>query len=701
MELLPRKMFRESGGVFRMFRDSWKSFVGLCEPYVCYKFNSSDTQVDRFMSRRRTLVAWRQPALLISCAMVFLCGCATTNFVKVRHKPENHLAARLNRSLLGFFRSSDRTDSFLAETGYTDGDDLRAMIEHCRRHRNDRNFPEATHALAELQYLVAESVRGRDPHLAMELYLDASRDAWKFFSTPDSGGVCRDPSAAEYRGTADVYNTSSENLLRLAKVHGKLKLGQNLRMPITHRMIRFEIPFQTLMMSQKQFGDFDFVSDYQLKNLRSRHKTSGLGVPVIVAHPHAAVPDPMEKYYTKSMNYAATLVLRFDEQEDSRDPSAIRLQVYDPRESDGMVVAETLLPMETDVSTPLAKQLSNPDLSLLDTWGLIRPDLAEKIEGLYMVQPFDPDRIPVLMVHGFWSSPMTWMEMFNELQADPEIRRKYQFWFYLYPTGEPIAFSAARLREKLAQMRLDCDPTYSNSRLDQMVVVGHSMGGILAHMLTIDSGDRLWKSVSRRPVDSLTASASTKTEIRRVFFFRHNSAVNRIVTIASPYEGSSLSNRFTRRALGSVIWLPSKTMELSRVIFDQNKSQHSEGASGYQTSMDSLTRKSAVLRLVRGTKVPDEIPHHNIVAVRKGRSPEHWTDGVVSYRSAHRDDVTSEKVIHAGHSEVVRHAEAAKEIRRILLQHLLEVQKRQFPVIPVQQTVEVPEVRVAPPVQAL
>ena len=653
------------------------------------------------MSRRRTLVAWRQPALLISCAMVFLCGCATTNFVKVRHKPENHLAARLNRSLLGFFRSSDGTDQFLTETGYTGGDDLRSMIEHCRVKRNVSNFAEATHALAELQYLVAESVRGRDPHLAMELYLDASRDAWKFFSTPDASGVCRDPSAAEYRGTADVYNTSAENLLRLARGHGRFRLGQSLQMPITHRMIHFEVPFSTGMMSQHQFGDFDFVSDYQLKNLRSRHKTSGLGVPVIVAHRRSSIPDPMEKYYTQSMNYAATLVFRFDELEATSGSAPIVLQVYDPRESEGMVVAQTLLPLETDVSTPLARQLSNPDLSLLDTWGLIRPDLAEKVEGLYMVQPFDPDRIPVLMVHGFWSSPMTWMEMFNELQADPEIRRKYQFWFYLYPTGEPIAFSAARLRDKLAQMRLDCDPTYSNSRLDQMVVVGHSMGGILAHMLTIDSGDRLWKSVSPRPVDALTASSSTKAEIRRVFFFRHNSSVDRIVTIASPYEGSSLSNRFTRWALGSMIWLPSRTIELSRVIFDQNKSDHSEGAYGQQTSIDSLTRKSAVLRLVRSTKVPDEIPHHNIVAIRKGKDPLHWTDGVVSFSSAHREDVTSEKVIHAGHSEVVRHAETAKEIRRILQQHLLDVQKGRFPVIPIQQTVDAPEVRVPPPVQAL
>ena len=621
--------------------------------------------------------------LLISCALVCVCGCATAEFVKVRHKPENQLADRLNHTLFGGLRNSDRTYQFLAESHYTGGENLRRMIDHCRKHRHGKDYPEATHALAELQYLAAESARSEDPHLAMELYLDAARDAWQLFSHPDESGQCRDPAAAPHRDTANVYNTSLENLLRLAKTHGRYRLGQSLRMPMTHRQVHFEIPFPSRVMCPEQFGDFDFVSDYQLRNLRSRHTTPGLGVPIIVSPPKYSVSDPMARYYTQSMNYAATLVVRFDESAMRSEPSVIRLQVYDPRESEGLVVANTLLPLETDISTPLARQLSNPDLSLLDTWGLIRPDLAEKVEGLYMVQPYDPDRIPVLMVHGFWSSPLTWMEVFNDLQADPEIRRKYQFWFYMYPTGEPIAFSAARLRDTLGRLRLDCDPEHKNPRLDQMVVVGHSMGGILAHMLTIDSGDRLWKSVSKRPVDALKAPHSVKSEIRRVFFFRQNSAVNRIVTIASPYGGSSLSNRFTRWALGSVVWLPSRTLELSRLVFEQNGRDVADKLFTQQTSMDSLTRKSAVLTLVRNTDVPEEIPHHNIVAVRKGSKPDDWTDGVVSWKSAHRPEVTSEKVIRAGHSEVVRHPETASEIRRILLEHLQQSGDQTLRVIPV------------------
>lgn len=311
-----------------------------------------------------------------------------------------------------------------------------------------------------------------------------------------------------------------------------------------------------------------------------------------------------------------------------------------------------------------------------------------------MVQPFDPDKIPVLMVHGFWSSPLIWMEMFNDLQADPEISRRYQFWFYLYPTGESFAFAASRLRDELHSVRMVCDPELSNARLDEMVVVGHSMGGVLAHMLTQDSGDMLWNSVSRRPIDSLQTSPEKRAEIRRVFFFERNPAVDRIVTIASPWEGSSLANQFTRRLLGSMIWLPNRTAELSRIVFDKDEQPTAERPPFPLTSVDSLSKRSPLLRLVRERSVPEDVRHHNIIAIRSGRGPDSWTDGVVSWNSAHRTDVASETSIRAGHSEVVRHEDTAREIRRILLLHLREQKSDSIPVIPVQWTapsVESPE----------
>ncbi len=645
------------------------------------------------MMRDLAVVRRIGPALVLAGVMVLLSGCATTEFVQVRQRPHNPVTDRLKASSFGYVRHSKRTDSFLRQAGYRGEGDVKSLLQFCLKQPMTSDNLEAKHALAELQYLTGESIKARDPQLAMELYLDSAKTSWSYFAAPNEQGLALNPADPQHRSTAELYNTSSEKLLRLAKSVGKLQLGQSLRMPLTGRRLNFEIPFPSRMMSMEHFGEFEFVSDYQLKNLQHRHVSAGLGVPIIAIRPATMGRDPLEKYYTQGMSLAATMVLRFDEQESSNGVSHVRLQIFDPRESDGLVVGSTLVPLETDVSTPLARFLSNPDLSLLDTWGLIRPDLADKVEGLYMVQPYDPDRIPVLMVHGFWSSPMTWMEMFNDLQADPEIRRKYQFWFYLYPTGEPVAFSAAKLREELQEVRRACDPEYRNSKLDEMVVVGHSMGGLLSHMLTIDSGDKFWNSVSRKPVEELKTSDEVKTEIRKVFFFKSNPSVSRIVTIASPYGGSTLSNRFTRWLSGSLIWLPSRTMELSKIVFEQNEVSLWDRVAAPRTSIDSLTRKSGVLKMIRESRVPPEVRHHNIVAVWRGKDQRNWTDGVVTFASAHREDVTSEKVVNAGHSEVVRHSETVSEIRRILLEHLSESQRRRFPVIPARQTVSVPSPR--------
>ena len=645
------------------------------------------------MASIRRNVFWLWPTLFFYGVLALVSGCATTEFVQLREKPHNPLTERLNTTAFGIVRHSERTDVFLQRTGYKGGDDLKNMILHAKVHRTDEHFHEATYALAELNYLAAEVVRTRDPQLASELYLDSSKAAWSYFAVPSDDGQNLSPNEAEHRSTAEVYNASTEGLLRIAHGLGKVKLGQSMVMPLTSRRLLFEIPFPSRLLTSDQLGEFEFVSDYELKNLKNRHTNAGLGVPVIAIRPKSKQPDPVEKYYTQGMSFAATLVLQFDQQESTLDLATdVRLQIFDPRESEGFVVGNTQMPLETDVSTPLARYLSNRDISLLDTWGFFRPDHAQEVAGLYMVQPYDPDRIPVLMVHGIWSSPMTWMEMFNELQSDPEIRRKYQFWFYLYPTGEPLAFSAAGLRDELLQVRNDCDPYRRNEKLDEMIVVGHSMGGLMSHMLTLDSGSRLWNSVSGKSVDELQASTEVKSEIRRVFFFQSNPSIDRVVTIASPYGGSSFSNRFTRWLTGSFVWLPAKTYELTRVIFEQNNSDNSwwDRMLAPKTSVDSLTNKSAVLTLIRDSKVPDEVKHHNIVGIRKGKDAGSWTDGVVSYRSAHREDVTSEKVIPAGHREVLRHSETVAEVRRILLEHLEETQRRRFPVLPVRMTVEQP-----------
>ena len=619
----------------------------------------------------------------VIAAAVAISGCTTTQFVELREKPRNPLAERLHLTAFGGPGPSARSQRFLAMTHYRGGRDNTLLLKHARQHLSGQHPREALHAAAEVSYLAGKSASMNDPALAMELYLDAAWYGWRYLDLPESNGTLVDPNGIPHRETVEVYNTSVEELLRLARRSGSYDLSRPMQLAVSGRRINFELPYPSAWLSVDQLNGFEFASDYELKNLRNRHTTAGIGVPIIATRQRLSAKDGLERFYSDNMRFPATLVLTFPEPGSrSRSENDVRLQLYDPRDTDGVVMRDTLIPIEADLSTPLARMLTNPKLRLLDTFALLRPDRAKRLQGLYMVQPYDPDRIPVLMVHGVWSSPMTWMEMFNDLQSDPQLREKYQFWFYMYPTGEPMTFAAADLRDELDEVRAHCDPFAANERLDQMVLVGHSMGGVMSYLMTVDSEDKLWNATSRLSVDEIQTDLETRNEIRRVFFFESNPSISRIVTIASPFAGSGYANTFTRWLSGSVIWLPNKTSKLSDLIFHQNHDSAWDRLFAPKTSVDSLAKDSAVLRLVNSTTVPDDVKHHNIVGVEKGKSYSDWTDGVVRYKSAHREDVDSEVRIQAGHSEVHRHPEAIAEVRRVLLEHLHDVSRRRYPVVP-------------------
>ncbi|MEO1984616.1 MAG: alpha/beta hydrolase [Fuerstiella sp.] len=626
---------------------------------------------------------------LVVCAAfaALLSGCTPVKFVELREKPVNPITERLSKTVFGAQGPSKRTNAFLAASSYRGGDDFVQMLRHCGNQFGGNRHREALHAYSEVSYLAAQSAMTKDRGLAMELCLDAAKFSWQYLTGPDEDGRLIDPNAGRHRETTDIYNTSLQELLRLVKNKGNYRLGQTIRMPVTGRRLNVEIPHPTHWLSEDQLGEFQFVADYELQNLRNRHASSGVGVPIVICRQRQGSDGSLESYYAERMSLPATVVARFPQVGDETD-QPIRLQLFDPRASDGVVVNDTLVPLETDISTPLAWFLTNPRMSLLDTFAFLRSDQAEELEGLYMVQPFDPDRIPVLMIHGIWSSPVTWMEMFNDLQSDPAIREKYQFWFYMYPTGQPLTFATASLRDRLKELRHRCDPHGRNARLDQMVVVGHSMGGLMSYLLTVDSEDKLWNSMSKLPVASIKADRETHDAIQRVFFFEADRSVDRIVTIASPFRGSGYANVFTRWLGGSIVWLPSKTSSLSQLIFRQNNQSIWDRMFAPRTSLDSLDRNSAVLRLVSQTTIPDEVAHHNVVGVNKGRSIADWTDGVVKLTSARRDDVKSEVRVNAAHSEIHRRQETIAEVRRVLLQHLKEVKKRGFPVVPLSHSVE-------------
>jgi hypothetical protein len=295
-----------------------------------------------------------------------------------------------------------------------------------------------------------------------------------------------------------------------------------------------------------------------------------------------------------------------------------------------------------------------------------------------MVQPYEPGKIPVLMVHGLWSSPMTWMAMFNDLRSIPEIRDRYQFWFYLYPTAQPFWISAAMLRRDLADLRQMLDPERREPALDQMVLIGHSMGGLLSRLQTVPSENSYWSTVSDKPFEAVKAEPDVLDRLQSCFFFQPNPSVRRVVTIGTPHRGSSFSTQTTQWLAAKLIRLPTMLIQSQEALFRENKDIFGENSLlRVTTSVDALSPKTPIFPVLVSSPRPPWMTYHNIVGMmpRQGLLGKLTSgDGLVTYESAHMDDVASELIVPADHSSVLTHPLAVLEVRRILLQHLADLQ---------------------------
>jgi pimeloyl-ACP methyl ester carboxylesterase len=290
--------------------------------------------------------------------------------------------------------------------------------------------------------------------------------------------------------------------------------------------------------------------------------------------------------------------------------------------------------------------------------------------GVSLLQPYARGKIPVILVHGLWASPWSWSRMIEILEADPAINGSFQFWTFGYSTGDPIPFSAHLLRRDLDEVRQKFDPKKDDPAFDRMVVVGHSMGGLVAKMIAVESGDRLWRIVSDRPVGELVGEEADRTLFRSGLIFGAQPGVRRVVYIATPHQGSRFDQGSIQRVGTRLIRMPDPLRAAHDRLVARNPPNffHEYFRKGLPTSIDELEWGSPILSGLKELAHSPELKVHSIIAVRPDSPPGHRTDGLVTYESAHVEGVASEKVVSAGHL-CQEHAEVVGEVRRILAEH--------------------------------
>jgi pimeloyl-ACP methyl ester carboxylesterase len=406
------------------------------------------------------------------------------------------------------------------------------------------------------------------------------------------------------------------------------------------------------------------AADVQIRKLRVRTVQDGAGVPYVARFrpdspalrgqpgipPLAGLCDPV------------TAVWHFDRR-------GVQLAFYRTRVGDTAVINGRSRRLAADFSAPLAYLLSKGKNRNIDIRALIRTDRNIDNAGLYQFSKYDPDKIPVVFVHGLMSRPETWVPAVNELLADRQVRERYQFWFFLYPTGLPVWASAAKLRGEIERFRLALDPAGTNPKFHRMVLAGHSMGGLISSLQIRTGGRHLWKQFMDAPPESLDLSPELKARIIQLVEFQPRPEIKRVVFFATPHRGSDLAVNPAAEFFARLIrlpfgWLQSDMYKLRQAVREDVRDLFVAPAN----SITFLRARSPLLEAILNLPMKPGVPYHSIIGDRgRGDAPES-SDGVVPYWSSHLAGATSEKIVPSGHGTNENPA-GIDEFRRILRKH--------------------------------
>ena len=299
--------------------------------------------------------------------------------------------------------------------------------------------------------------------------------------------------------------------------------------------------------------------------------------------------------------------------------------------------------------------------------GMIRPLSMSRKPQIYLLDPYDPNKTPLLMVHGLQSTPVAFAALVNALRSDPVIRAKYQTWQFYYASGTPVLANAAELRDSLAETLHALDPKDHDAATKRIVVLGHSMGGVISRTLVSSSQGRVWESVFRAPPARLKGDPEAIRQLVHILYFQRNPRIVRVIFMAAPHRGSPMAESFIGFVGNSLTHLSPMLergfSQLARVNPDAMTPGAAAFYSGRFSAVRTLSPKSTALIAV--SELPISVPYHSVIGQLHPRPKEQGSDGVVPYWSSHLAGAQSELIVGSGHG-VIDNPDAIREVIRIL-----------------------------------
>lgn len=599
--------------------------------------------------------------------VILLAGCATPIGVRQVSPRDSYRESMINPLTEG--RASNATIivlhryNLLAEYKR----DQAAALNYLHDKALQDNRRDILYALAELSYVYGErlekSLEPAEQVQAPDYFLQASIYAYLFLL---DDRIEPPPNAFDIRArtACDLYNfslwrgmaTGQAGVLNLDAGVRKLPVGT---LAITLDLTAFPWPLEN-------FERFESVDKYVVRGVSIRNRSKGIGSALI-----GIKPASRETPFVQAIPATVFLRIHGNLTQLTQGTATASLEFYSAYDENLLEVQGRHPPLETDTTTPTAYVLETSKIWDFGLSTFLGKEFQSVPNGLHQAQPYQAGRIPVVFVHGTFSNPAWWLEMLNTLRADPILRQKFQFWYFLYNSSAPIVVSAADLRDALRDKIAQLDPTGKDPALRAMVVVGHSQGGLLTKLTAVETGDSLVRALTGKDLATLKLPQEQQAEIRRVLVVEPVPEVKRVVFISTPHRGSILSKQFVRNLIKKLVTLPTRiiktTLSLQDYFTDDMKRMIGSGK--VPTSIDGMSPDSPVLKSLAATPLAAGVSGHSIIAVKGDGDFQQGDDGVVAYASAHLDGMQSEFIVRSGHS-CQEHPFTIEEVRRILLDHL-------------------------------
>ncbi len=529
-------------------------------------------------------------------------------------------------------------------------------------------------ALSELSYLAGRERADPDCYLAAAVYA-------YFYLLGKESSDSANPYDRRFRWACDLYNHGlMRAFLSPDERHFAPEAGTRM---LPCGSLHIALDRQPLLLhraagtegGQREVTDFLPADRFLTRGLGLRQRDSGLGVPLIGVYSTPAERNKDSLLQFGGNQMPATAFLRLGgsiaELEHGIDAA---LELHSGFESATITVADQTVPLETDRSVVLAHALDRADAWNFSVRGFFSSEGAARENRLILVQPYQPGRVPVVFVHGTASSPGYWAALFNSLWGDPELRQGAQFWFFRYTTGNPLAYSAADLREALNEAVATLDPEGKDAALRNMVVIGHSQGGLLAKLMVVEGRASWLEEITGISFAELGLTAAQDRLLRRVMEFGPVPWVKRVVFISTPHRGSFLATKWYSRLMIKMISLPSEVGELGHKLMEHEAQLPPSILRRMPTSLDNQEPGNPYLLNLLATPITPGVVSHSIIGIGSADPGDAEAladsdDGVVKYSSAHLDGVASEFLVPFGHS-CQSHPATIQEVRRILLEHV-------------------------------